>query len=72
MPGTLSEIAYILEEHGVISAEQTTSIVGMFGFRNILVHVYTDVDLKKAYQIWTCKSNDIETYLQAVFTYFDI
>lgn len=72
MPGTLSEIAYILEDHGVISAEQTTSIVGMFGFRNILVHDYIEVDLKKVYQIWNSKLNDIETYLQAVFTYFGI
>ena len=72
MPGTLTEIAYTLEEHGVISQNHASQIVQMFGFRNILVHDYMEIDLEKVYNIWTLNLDDIEAYLKAIFTHFDI
>jgi uncharacterized protein YutE (UPF0331/DUF86 family) len=72
MPGSLSEIASILESKGVISKDLSGKITRMFGFRNILIHDYATVDLEKVYQVWNLGLNDITAYLDSINSYFHL
>ena len=48
-PEEYRDVFRILGEHGVLSADFTTSLEKMAGFRNRLVHVYAGVDPKLVY-----------------------
>ncbi|MCD6521486.1 DUF86 domain-containing protein [Candidatus Calescamantes bacterium] len=49
-PEKASDIANILEEKGVISSEYKNVLKRMVAFRNIIVHEYLYLDLKKVYE----------------------
>ena len=72
MPGSLSEIASILESKGVISKDLAGKITRMFSFRNILIHDYAAVDLGKVYEVWNLGLNDITAYLESMNSYFHL
>ncbi len=43
-PSSYRDVATILHRHSVISAEQRLLLQGLAGLRNVLVHLYSDVD----------------------------
>lgn len=61
------EIALKLGENGVVDRQfAQTALVAMAKLRNLLVHHYADIDIKKIYQIVQRYLEDIEKFLKAV------
>jgi len=58
-----------LGQHGVLPPEFALEIRGMAGFRNILVHRYTEVDLKRVYDILQNRLDDFIKYIEYIEFY---
>jgi len=69
-PGSLSDIFYRLEEHGILQPDLVEKIIPMAGFRNLIVHQYQDVDYVIVYQLYQNRLKDIEAFLDAVESHF--
>ena len=67
VPGSASDMFYILEENSYVSRELTEKMVKAIGLRNLIVHEYAKVDLKHLYQIIQKDIGDINDFLAAVF-----
>lgn len=63
------DIPTILEEKGYISVELRETWIAMIGFRNILVHDYTDIDQKLVYDALKNRLGDF-LKLRKVFAQF--
>ena len=50
LPSDYKDIIYVLSENKVIPKKFAEKIVGMTGFRNILVHGYTQIDRNLVYK----------------------
>ncbi|MCZ6678872.1 MAG: DUF86 domain-containing protein [Candidatus Poribacteria bacterium] len=50
-PTTHYETIELLIQHGILSEDLGTTLVQMFGFRNLLVQIYLKVDLNIVYEI---------------------
>ncbi len=72
VPGNVNEMFYLLEENGYLPAVVTKNMVKAVGFRNLLVHEYAKIDLKKVYDITQHYLQDLNDYLAAVFTKLNI
>ncbi len=57
-PATYREGFDILAQAGLISQELAADLSDLAGFRNVLVHIYWDLDLEEVYGIL---QNDLET-----------
>jgi uncharacterized protein YutE (UPF0331/DUF86 family) len=66
-----SDIFTRLAEMGVIPFEFEERIKGMAGFRNILVHEYAKLDLKKLVTILDTGLNDIREFAFYIMKYID-
>ena len=64
-----SDIPAILVETGHIDDDLKEKWIRMIGFRNILVHEYTDIDLQVVYEVLQHQLGDIEA-LKQVFARF--
>ena len=64
--GSTSEIFYLLQENNFISAELTGKIIGAVGLRNLLVHEYGHLDLKKVYDTIRKDINDLREFVATV------
>ena len=58
-----------LGERDVIPAEFAEAIRGMAGFRNILIHEYATVDLKKVYYVLQNQLDDFRKFAQYIDLY---
>lgn len=58
-----------LGQHGVLPSEFALEIRGMAGFRNILVHRYTEVDLKRVYHVLQNRLDDFMKYIEYIESY---
>ena len=66
IPGSANEMFYFLEESKYINNLLTEKMVKAVGFRNLIVHEYGKLDLKKAYDISQNDINDLDDFLKAV------
>ncbi len=66
VPGSTSELFYSLEENGFLSRSLTEKMVKAVGFRNLIVHEYGKLDLKRAFAISQNDINDLNEFLKAV------
>lgn len=64
--GSTSEIFYLLQENDYINAELTGKVIGAVGLRNLLVHEYGNLDLKKVYKIIQNDTNDLREFIASV------
>ncbi len=64
--GSTSEIFYLLQENSYINAELTGKVIGAVGLRNLLVHEYGNLDLKKVYKIIQNDINDLREFITSV------
>ena len=64
--GSTSEIFYLLQENNYISADLTEKLIGAVGLRNLLVHEYGNLDLKKVYKIIQSDIEDLREFVAAV------
>ena len=69
-PGSISEIFYILEEHKIIPSSMVETMVKMCGFRNLIVHQYSDIDFKIVYFIYQNQVKDFEDFLNQIQIHF--
>lgn len=65
-PEEAREVIFILAENKIIPDEFAKSFAAVAGFRNILVHEYTKVDLDKVYYYLQKKLNDFDYYAKSV------
>jgi uncharacterized protein YutE (UPF0331/DUF86 family) len=72
VPGSNNEMFYLLEENRCLSTEITEKMVKAVGFRNLIVHEYTKIEIKQVYETARNDINDINNYLKEVFRKLDI
>lgn len=65
--GSTSEMFYMLQENGYLTPELTEKMVAAVGFRNLAIHEYGKIDLRRVYQIAHQDVDDLEEYLRAIF-----
>jgi uncharacterized protein YutE (UPF0331/DUF86 family) len=64
--GSTNEMFYMLQEGGYLTPQLTEKMVAAVGFRNLIVHEYGNIDLRKVYQIAHHDIEDLEHYLKAI------
>jgi len=64
--GSTNEMFYILQENGYLPPELTEKMVAAVGFRNLIVHEYGNVDLKKVFDIACEDIEDLDLYLKTI------
>ena len=66
--GSTNEIFYILEENGYLTRDITEKMVKAVGFRNLIVHEYVNLELKRVYEISKKDITDLEVFLKQILT----
>jgi uncharacterized protein YutE (UPF0331/DUF86 family) len=61
-PGSYREAFRILEEEGILTAARAREMEGWAGLRNVLVHLYLDVDQERLYEILTLDLDQLEAF----------
>jgi uncharacterized protein YutE (UPF0331/DUF86 family) len=65
-PDTYAECFAILGEAGILSQELSRSLQQMARFRNILVHVYWDMDYERVYTLLQGGLGDLRAFVRAI------
>ena len=66
VPGSITEMLYILEKNGYLDNDLTQKMVKAVGFRNLIVHEYGKIELEQVYEIAQEDINDLNEYLKAI------
>ena len=66
VPGSTTEMLYILRKHGYLDNNLTQKMVKAVGFRNLIVHEYGKIELKQVYEIAQNDLNDLNEYLKSI------
>lgn len=64
MPSSYKEIFDILGKHDLIDKGLTKEMAFLAGFRNVLVHLYWKIDLKKVYRVLKTKRAYLEKFYE--------
>ena len=59
VPGSGSEMFYLLEENGYLSRTLTEKMIKAVGLRNLIVHEYDKIDLNRLFEIINKDTKDI-------------
>lgn len=70
VPETYSDCFIILGDSGVITKELAEKLAKMAKFRNMLVHVYWEVNDEKIYEIINKDLGDLKRYIAELKIYF--
>ncbi len=70
-PETYREVIEILGKEGVLPEEFAVRFAPAAGFRNILVHAYSEVDVKKLYEFLQEKLEDFDTFAVHIAKYLE-
>ena len=65
-PGTYRETFLVLGKFGIISEDLAKELSRLAGFRNILVHEYTTLDLHRVYRILQDDHTIMKTFMNLV------
>lgn len=65
-PDTYAECFTVLASGGIITNELADRLARMAGFRNLLVHVYNQIDDSRVWEIVRSDLGDLEEYVDAV------
>ena len=68
VPGSASEMFYLLEENGFINQELTEKMIKAVGLRNLIVHEYAKIDRSRLFALINEDINDLNDYVAALFT----
>ena len=66
VPGSTTEMFYLLEKHGYLNHDLTGKMVKAVGFINLIVHEYRKLKLEQVYEIAQNDINDLNEYLKAI------
>ena len=69
VPSDYKAIFPKLAEAGILPPDFAQRLVGMVKFRNVLVHIYLEVDLKKVYHYLQHNLGDLELFARYVSEY---
>jgi uncharacterized protein YutE (UPF0331/DUF86 family) len=67
VPGSASEMFYVLEDKGMLNPQLTERMVKAVGLRNLIVHEYGAIDLDRLFATVRKDLGDLTTFLSAVF-----
>jgi len=68
-PEDYKEIFKILEEEGIIDNVLSTKLQEMAQFRNLLVHRYGKIDIRRVYVIMSDDLKDIQEFAKSILKY---
>ena len=63
---------YTLEENRFLSAETTKKMIKAVGLRNLLVHAYGKIDLKRFFKVIHDDIGDLNGFLAEIFQKLDL
>ena len=66
VPGSTTEMFYVLEKNGYLDSDLTQKMVKAIGFRNLIVHEYGKIELEQVYEIAQNDIKDLNEYLKAI------
>jgi uncharacterized protein YutE (UPF0331/DUF86 family) len=66
VPGSTTEMFYLLEKNGYLDNDLTQKMVKAVGFRNLIVHEYGKIELEQVFEIAQDDINDLNEYLKAI------
>lgn len=66
MPQTYADCFRILQTQKVISNQLAQKLINMAKFRNLLVHLYWDVNDKKIYEILQSELDDFNEFVKQI------
>ncbi|RPJ06447.1 MAG: DUF86 domain-containing protein [Deltaproteobacteria bacterium] len=72
VPGSASEMFYLLEDRGILDPELTERMIKAVGLRNLIVHEYGKIDLSLLFATVRNNLNDLNSYLSNIFKKLDI
>ena len=67
MPGSASEMFYLLEDSGYINSQLTEKMIKAVGLRNLIVHEYDKIDLTRLFEIVHKDTKDINDFIVSIF-----
>jgi uncharacterized protein YutE (UPF0331/DUF86 family) len=67
VPGSASEMFYILEGKAILDPELTQRMIKAVGLRNLIVHEYGNINLKRLFATVSKDLNDLRTFLTIIF-----
>ena len=67
VPGSTTEMLYLLEKNGYLDNDLTRKMVNAIGFRNLIVHEYGKMELEQVFEIAQKDINDLNDYLKSIF-----
>jgi len=70
--GSASEMFYLLEENGYLDRALTEKMIMAVGLRNLIVHEYDRVDVKRLYEIMQRDIKDLNEFVASIFKKLDI
>lgn len=69
IPEEYKDVARMLRDNRIVPQSLGDKWVGLAGLRNVLVHLYWDIDYAILYQIVTTELTDFDEYVQAILDY---
>jgi uncharacterized protein YutE (UPF0331/DUF86 family) len=66
VPATYREAFQILEREGVLTAELSLRMQGWAGLRNVLTHLYLEVDHQRLYDVLAHELDSLEHFAAAI------
>ena len=70
-PRTYRDAFTILAEHGILTTSLADRMAGWAGLRNILVHLYLEVDHERLYTILQEELEDLESFGKSMTALLD-
>jgi len=67
VPGSASEMFYLLEENDYLSRSLTEKMIKAVGLRNLIVHEYDKIDLNHLFEIIRKDIKDINDFIASIF-----
>jgi len=61
---------YLLADNGIIHRDLGDRMIRAVGFRNLVAHEYTKLDLEQVYTIATIGIEDLEDFLRVIVRHF--
>ncbi len=71
VPGSTSEMFFLLGEKRIIDGDITGKMVKAVGFRNLIVHEYGGIELRQVFDVAQNDIKDLNEYLASIFRKFD-
>lgn len=72
VPGSASEMFYVLETKGMLDPALTERMVKAVGLRNLIVHEYGNMDLKRLFSTVRKDLDDLNSFLSIIFRKLNI